>query len=324
MARHRDVGTAQLRRSRGMPCGSDVLRPRPRDHRRRPNDDMITEIGAVKVRGGECLGTFQTLVNPGRAIPPQITVLTGLTDAMVATAPRIGRVLGTLVEFIGDAVIVGHNASFDLGFLRAALERDDRRDYRPTVVDTAALARRLVRDEVPDCRLGTLADRGCGSTTGPATGRSTTRSPPPICSTCSRAGTGLGVLGLDDLVALAKLAGHPQVGKLKLTADLPRSPGVYMFCGAPRRGAVRRQGHQPAPAGAQLLRQRRPTQDRADAARDADGPASRPRRSAHRRGDREPADRAACSPATTAPAPAPTSTATSGSTSARPGRASAS
>ena len=47
------------------------------------NDDMITEIGAVKVRGGECLGTFQTLVNPGRAIPPQITVLTGLSDVLV-------------------------------------------------------------------------------------------------------------------------------------------------------------------------------------------------------------------------------------------------
>ena len=52
-------------------------------------DDMITEIGAIKVRGGEVLGTFQTLVNPGRAIPARITVLTGLSDSLVATAPRI-------------------------------------------------------------------------------------------------------------------------------------------------------------------------------------------------------------------------------------------
>ena len=64
------------------------------------DDDMITEIGAVKVRGGECLGTFQTLVNPGRAIPPQITVLTGLTDAVVAPAPRIETVLPSLLEFL--------------------------------------------------------------------------------------------------------------------------------------------------------------------------------------------------------------------------------
>src|SRR3954453_20799920 len=78
------------------------------------NDDMITEIGVVKVRGGECLGTFQTLVNPGRAIPPQITVLTGLPDAVVSNAPHIETVLGTLVDFLGDAVFVAHNASFDL------------------------------------------------------------------------------------------------------------------------------------------------------------------------------------------------------------------
>ena len=60
--------------------------------------DMITEIGAVKVRGGEFLGTFQTLVNPGRAIPPQITVLTGLSDVLVSNAPRIEAVLGTLID----------------------------------------------------------------------------------------------------------------------------------------------------------------------------------------------------------------------------------
>src|SRR5690606_3594075 len=94
-------------------------------------DDMITEIGVVKVRGGECLGRFHTLVNPGRRIPPQITVLTGLTDAVVATAPRIETVLGSLVDFLGDAVFVAHNAAFDLGFLRAALDRDGRPDYRP-------------------------------------------------------------------------------------------------------------------------------------------------------------------------------------------------
>ena len=62
------------------------------------NDDMITEVGAVKVRGGECLGTFQTLVNPGTAIPPQITVLTGLTDALVAPAPRIEAVLALAAQ----------------------------------------------------------------------------------------------------------------------------------------------------------------------------------------------------------------------------------
>src|SRR5512134_1906876 len=89
-------------------------------------DGGITEVGAVKVRGGECLGTFQTLVNPGRAIPPNVSLLTGLTDALVATAPRVERVLDSLMTFLGPGVLVGHNVGFDLAFLRAALARDGR------------------------------------------------------------------------------------------------------------------------------------------------------------------------------------------------------
>ncbi|HAA66892.1 MAG TPA: hypothetical protein DCE10_08605, partial [Acidimicrobiaceae bacterium] len=67
------------------------------------NVDEITEIGAIKYRGGEVLGTFQTLVDPGRSIPPEITVLTGITSAMVDRAPRVEQVLPTLLEFLGDA-----------------------------------------------------------------------------------------------------------------------------------------------------------------------------------------------------------------------------
>jgi DNA polymerase-3 subunit epsilon len=194
-------------------------------------DDMITEIGVVKVRGGECLGTFHTLVNPGRAIPPQITVLTGLTDAVVATAPRIESVLGTLIDFVGGGVFVAHNASFDLGFLRAALARDQRADYRPTVVDTAALARRLLRDDVPNCRLSTLADRLRLDHKPTHRALDDALATTDLLHHLIERATGLGVIGLDDLVTLAKLAGHPQAAKLTMTARLPRTPGVYMFCG---------------------------------------------------------------------------------------------
>ena len=89
-------------------------------------DVGITEIGAVKLRAGECLGTFQTLVNPGQLIPPTITVLTGITQAMVLPAPRIEVVLPALLDFIGDAVVVGHNVGYDLRFLRAATDRGGR------------------------------------------------------------------------------------------------------------------------------------------------------------------------------------------------------
>ena len=64
--------------------------------------EAITEIGAVKVRGGEVLGEFATLVDPGRGIPPLITVLTGITDLMVASAPPIGAVLPAFLDFARD------------------------------------------------------------------------------------------------------------------------------------------------------------------------------------------------------------------------------
>ena len=91
-----------------------------------PADCAITEVGAVKLRGGECLGTFQTLVDPGCAIPPRITVLTGITEASTRDAPTIDAVLPALLEFLGGAVVVGHNVRFDLAFLGAALERAGR------------------------------------------------------------------------------------------------------------------------------------------------------------------------------------------------------
>ena len=108
------------------------------------NDDMITEIGAVKMRGGERLGTFQTMVNPGRAIPPEITVLTGIGQAMVTRAPRIETVLPSLLEFLGDAIIVGHNVGFDMAFLNGALRRSGRSRLAVKPIDTLPLARRLV------------------------------------------------------------------------------------------------------------------------------------------------------------------------------------
>ena len=122
----------------------------------------ITEIGAVKVRGGEVLGKFQTFVNPGTPIPSFITALTGITDQMVSSAPRIAEVFPILLEFLGaenETVFVAHNAPFDLSFLRAAAISSQYRWPKYKVIDTAKLARRVLsRDEVVNCKLGTLAE----------------------------------------------------------------------------------------------------------------------------------------------------------------------
>jgi DNA polymerase-3 subunit epsilon len=193
--------------------------------------DMITEIGAVKVRGGEVLGTFQTLINPGCAIPPRISILTGLTDALVATAPRIETVLPSFLEFLGDAILVAHNAAFDVGFLRAAIQRSGRGPFTPRVLDTVPLARRLVRSEVPDCKLGTLAFHLRLAHQPSHRALDDVLATVDLLHFLIERASGLGVMGLDDLMTLSGAARHPQAAKLSLTQDLPRAPGVYMFYG---------------------------------------------------------------------------------------------
>src|SRR5687767_2442321 len=192
-------------------------------------DCEITEVAAVKLQGGRCLGTFATLVNPGALIPPAITVLTGITQAMVLPAPRIEQVLPSFLEFVAGTVIVGHNIRFDLSFLDAAVRRHGYARLSNRSVDTCALARRLLADEVPNNRLDTLADRLR------LPHRPTHRALDDVLATADllhvlleRAGS-LGVLGLDDLLELPTIKGHPQLSKLRLTDSLPRSPGVYLF-----------------------------------------------------------------------------------------------
>jgi DNA polymerase-3 subunit epsilon len=194
-----------------------------------PQECQITEIGATRVRGGEVLGTFQTLVNPGALIPPEVTMLTGITQAMVLPAPRIEAVLGSFVDFIGASVVVGHNVRFDLSFLDTALDRLGLPRLANPWVDTCALARRLVRDEVPNCRLDTLATRFRLDHKPSHRGLEDALATTDLLHLLLERAAAFGVLGLDDLLALPRLVGHPQVAKLRFTSALPRSPGVYWF-----------------------------------------------------------------------------------------------
>jgi DNA polymerase III epsilon subunit family exonuclease len=121
----------------------------------------ITEIGAVKVRGGEVIAEFQSFVNPGHDLPEFITSLTGITDRMLFDAPVIHEILPSFFEFIGsheETVLVAHNAPFDIGFLKDAAEKIEMEWPEFIIVDTVRIARSaLDRDEVPNCKLSTLA-----------------------------------------------------------------------------------------------------------------------------------------------------------------------
>jgi len=195
----------------------------------RAADLGITEIGAVRFVGGELQGSFQTLVDPGLAIPPSITILTGITHAMVINAPKVAEMLPSLLEFIGDAIVVGHNVRYDLSFINAALEYHGYPKLPNRSVDTAALARRLVKGETRNLKLGTLAGY-FGSPVTPnhralADAEATAH---VLWCLLERAGT-LGVTHLDDLLALPRARGAANYGKIRLTEVLPRRPGVYLF-----------------------------------------------------------------------------------------------
>ena len=197
-----------------------------------PASASLTEVAAARYRGGELLATYQTFVRPDERIPPYITALTGISDAMVADAPRIGEMLPSFLEFLGGGVVVGHNVRFDLSFLNHALESTGRDRLANATVDTLALARRLVRDMVPNCKLGTLA------ATLRLPHQPSHRALTDVLATgdllhalLERAGT-FGIVGLEELLELPRMVGHPQSAKLKLTIRLPHRPGVYWFTDA--------------------------------------------------------------------------------------------
>ncbi len=194
-----------------------------------PATEAITEIGALRMRGGECLGRFETLVNPGVPIPPLITVLTGITEAMLLPAPAIAEALPAFLEFLGDAVIVGHNVRFDIAFLDAACRARgaDRLANRRT--DTLALARRLLRDDVPNLKLSTLARHLRVPTDPVHRAMADAQATAEVFHVLLERAATFGVLGLDDLLALPSMHAHPSAQKLGLTAKLPRKPGVYVF-----------------------------------------------------------------------------------------------
>lgn len=203
-----------------------------------PGADAITEIGAVRVRGGVIEAEFGTLVNPGRAIPAQITVLTGITNAMVVDAPPVGEALISFLEWArpspdGDAgttVLVAHNARFDVGHLRGAAKALDLDWTEPRVLDTLALARRAwSRSDVPNHRLGTLASFVGSPTTPTHRALDDARATVDVLHAALEALAPLGVTHLEDLATATDPVPARRRAKSRLADDLPTSPGVYEF-----------------------------------------------------------------------------------------------
>ncbi|PAY24364.1 hypothetical protein CEY15_03680 [Dietzia natronolimnaea] len=196
----------------------------------RPGTDEITELGAVRVRGGEVRAELSTFVAINGPLPGHISRLTGIAPVHLVGAPALGEVMATFLEFSRGAVLVAHNARFDLGFLRAATESTGHQWPDPPSVCTLALARRILhRGETRGHRLGELASH-LGSTVEPnhralQDARATVD---VLHALISRVGD----CGVSTLTELRSYDGRlaPAVRRrASLTESLTTGPGVYLF-----------------------------------------------------------------------------------------------
>jgi DNA polymerase-3 subunit epsilon len=195
----------------------------------RPGVNAICEIGAVRVRGLELDAEFQTLVNPGTRLPRQIETLTGILDRELRRAPPPAAALRRFLAFAGDAVLVAHNARFDLSFLDREVGRLTGNRIAAPVVDTVGLARRLLAGRVARRNLATLA-HFFGASVRPCH-----RALPDAQATAEilLALIGLaqerGARTVADLVDLAATRPRRAHGKRTLAFGAPQRPGVYLF-----------------------------------------------------------------------------------------------
>ncbi|MBU6245229.1 MAG: DEDD exonuclease domain-containing protein [Actinomycetales bacterium] len=195
-----------------------------------PAEAGITEIGAVKVQAGQVIGEFASLVNPGSPIPAYIAALTGITDTLVANAPPLAAVLPGLLEFIRGAVLVAHNAPYDVGFLKGACARHEHPWPGPPVLDTARLARVcLHRDEVRNCKLATLATHFRTQATPSHRALDDARATTEVFHALLERAGSFGVMTVEDAMAFTSRVSAQQRTKRHLADGLPDSPGVYVF-----------------------------------------------------------------------------------------------
>ena len=119
--------------------------------------EKVTEIGAIKIKNGEVIDTFECFVNPEKPIPTEVVNITHITDDMVKDAETIDKVLPKFLEFIGDSVLVAHNASFDIGFMKYNAENFGYK-LENTYIDTLPLAKELF-PSYKKYKLGIIAEK---------------------------------------------------------------------------------------------------------------------------------------------------------------------
>jgi DNA polymerase III epsilon subunit family exonuclease len=195
----------------------------------RPGTSRICEIGAVRVRELELEEEFELLVDPGMPVGPVITALTGLRDSDLRGSPHPAIAVRRFLEFAGDAVLVAHNARFDLSFIDRETERSTGARLAGPVVDTVGLARRLLAGRTSRAGLASLA-QFFGTAAQPCH-----RALPDAKATAEilvqliGLAQERGALTVADLVDLAAPRVRKVYAKRSLAFGAPTAPGVYLF-----------------------------------------------------------------------------------------------
>ena len=193
----------------------------------RPGASRPCEIGAVRVRGLELTERFQTLANPGAPLQPAIAALTGLRDAELRRAPPVAAGIRRFLEFSGDAVLVAHNARFDMAFLDNETMRLTGNRVAATVVDTVGLARRLLGRQ--PANLGALSHRFVTEARPCHRALPDAEATAEILLRLIGMAQERGARTVADLVELAATRPRRSYGKRSLAFGAPQLPGVYLF-----------------------------------------------------------------------------------------------
>ena len=194
-----------------------------------PGTSSICEIGAVRVRGLELEERFETLVNPRRPLPAAIAALTGIDPRELRGAPPVELAVRRFLEFAGDAVLVAHNARFDIGFLDREVERLTGRRIAAQVVDTVWLARRVLAGRIQRVGLASLA-HFFGTSTRPChRALADAEATAEILLALIGLAQERGASTVAELADLAAPRARRLAGKRSLVAGAPQRPGVYLF-----------------------------------------------------------------------------------------------
>ncbi len=194
-----------------------------------PGSSSICEIGAVRVRGLELEERFETLVNPRRPLPAAIAALTGIDPRELRGAPPVELAVRRFLEFAGDAVLVAHNARFDIGFLDREVERLTGRRIAAQVVDTVWLARRVLAGRIQRVGLASLA-HFFGTSTRPChRALADAEATAEILLALIGLAQERGASTVAELADLAAPRARRLAGKRSLVAGAPQRPGVYLF-----------------------------------------------------------------------------------------------